>query len=485
VRDHAGSGSMRRIRTGMVMIVVVVIVMMVSLAAYHFTLSMELEHLATASAGERIAAYQAARSGVELAAALLEQPRAARPPSEAFENQPIPLWPDESQSGVSFEVVFSDEAAKLNLRQLLEWELDSPGLAHDALMRLPEMDSATADRLLDWIDPDSDMRPQGNESEARNSIPLTIDELAFLHFGDSGDSATTEHESNHHPAWIEYLTIHSAERNESSDGEPRIFINSDDLADLYALLNEALPQSMADYIIWYRQYGPARNRSSEAVPLAADANAAVNFAHPARFEIGNVALLLDSAVMVPVADESDVSSRQRIASPFRLQGGSGLALPIDEVFDRLTVTSLERFAGRISVMTASAEVLAAIPGLDESVAERIVESRAAADQSFRHPIGLLSSLAIDSTMVKRILPYLTIGSDVARVTVAIDSDPSPAAISRRDRTRYRYEAILDASHGSARQLLFRNLPQPPLALSDSPDTTSTPRLIEREAPFGP
>ncbi len=130
-------------RRGAIIIIVLVIVMMVSLAGYHFTLSMESEHLATRNAGDQIAARHCALSGVELVASILQQPRDQRDSLSQITDYPLNLWPDQSEDENPYRVTISfpnagqagwcDESIKLNLRQLLQWDRESPGFAHCAV----------------------------------------------------------------------------------------------------------------------------------------------------------------------------------------------------------------------------------------------------------------------------------------------------------------------------------------------------------------
>jgi len=65
-------------RRGMALLVVVVLVMLISLAAYRYSFEMENEYRVTRLQEEQVQARLAALSGVEFAAAFLEQPLAIR-----------------------------------------------------------------------------------------------------------------------------------------------------------------------------------------------------------------------------------------------------------------------------------------------------------------------------------------------------------------------------------------------------------------------
>ncbi len=329
------------------------------------------------------------------------------------------------------------------------------------------MDEATADRLLDWIDADSEPRLQGNEAGARNSIPILVEELAFLQSRPPDQlGSLDQNDDPNRPAWLNYLTVYSAERNESADGRPRIFLNAPDLRKLHGDLSESLSKTIANYIILFRQYGPDTAQPSNQTQLVGSATEPIDFSVPATIDIADLTQLINSVVTIPGV-ETDGQQRppRTVPSPILFgsgQQGSGTSgvggeQPIDEIFDRLTLTTETRLTGRINVLTAPVEVLAAIPGLDESLAERIVRGRQNIDDSFRHPIGLLSSLSLDLTIVRAVIPYLTVAGDVVRAEFVGSAGGGSLEDSRPGPPTYRCEVILDASEGQSRQAVFRRL----------------------------
>lgn len=498
-------------RQGTILIVVLVIIMMVSLAAYHFTMAMESEHLATRNAGDHITARQCALSGIEIVAATLQQPRYNRDRLRMVANFPIDLWPTESEDESPYRVTISfkgagppssiggatlmDESAKLNLQKLLEWDQESPGLAREALLRLPGMDQSIADRLLDWIDSDSEPRSQDAEQGARNSLPLFVGELAFLQSEQSDGPAATNSGSQENddqkekdwPAWLNHLTVHSAERNESYDGYPRIFVNESDLVGLHRQLSESLLPTIADYIVLFRQYGAV---AQDALPQSSAANnndQPIDLTVPPSVEITDLTELVDSAVEVPTDEEveGEETPPRVVSSPITLAAGASGGRPMDEILDALTLTKQKRVVGRVNVLTAPVGVLAAIPGLNEELAGKIISGRDSSNRSFRHPIGLLSSLSVDSTIVKEVAGHLTVAGDVVKVEVtgSLHFDNSTATHSYVP--SYRCEAILDASDGPTRQSLFRRLSQVEFSPKSGNGTTLLPAPLTPTSPLTP
>src|SRR5262249_21726799 len=62
--------------------------------------------------------------------------------------------------------------------------------------------------------------------------------------------------------WSAYLTVFSREQNVDSTGQPRVYINDQDLNSLYDKLNTAVGGDLTNYIMAYRTYGPAQVSNS-------------------------------------------------------------------------------------------------------------------------------------------------------------------------------------------------------------------------------
>jgi hypothetical protein len=379
-------------------------------------------------------------SGAEFLAAVLEQPRADRSELFALSDQGLNLWPADAADSENYHVSIRlgpqgghdpkatefpiNESAKLNLHTLLDWEQEFPGHAREALLRLPEMDEPSSQLLLESIGVDIDVGMQGRQTQTRSMAPLIVDQLRWPETDDRADQTR--------PAWLDVLTTASAQRNESFDGRRRINVNSPDLQVLHQQLVEVLPLAVANYIVLMRQY-PVGRTSADSVD-AASVN--IDFGVPATFGLTSLMDLIESAVATGGSEKTLV-----VASPMDAMVGA-VGMPIDEIFDRLTLTAESRLVGRINILTAPVEVIAAIPGLDLTSAQQIVAARAGADRDTQHPIGILSSTGIDSTIVNKVLAYFTVGGDVVRAEL-IGSVGEGIPESR-------CEVIVDASHGRAR-----------------------------------
>lgn len=434
-------------RHGTVLVVVLVIVTLVSLAAFHFTMAMESEHRATRNAGDQIKAEQAALSGIEVMAACLEQPKSKRGQLMSFQGVETKVW--ESRSGDTEDCWFTltvderTESAKLNLYSLLEWDRRMPGTAVRGLLKLPGMNERTANRILDWIDADDAQRIPGGEVNARNSVPLLTEELSVL----ADESEMDPDAVRGQPAWLDYLTVVSAERNETFEGKPRINLNQGDLQSLHQQLLDAISIEFADYVIRFRQYGnvdllEASEGAGELLPIDF-------LVFPSR-NFSSLGELIGSSVAVPTTSDSGSTL---VESPVTLDGS--YEVPLDQVFDLVTVKSERRLPGRVDLSRATVEVISAVPGLDVQIAQQIVRVRGLFGQNrsvgptYRHAIGILSSAGIDPTIVSQVLDKVTVRGDVVKARVKGRSQGNVPA--------FLCEAIVDASNEKPRQLWVKRM----------------------------
>ncbi len=251
----------------------------------------------------------------------------------------------------------TDEAGKINLNTA-----DA-----DVLLALPNMTSGLVDCLMDYIDADSDTRPEGAEQDYYDQLaspyqianaPLTtLDELllvkgftARIVYGedanlnglldpneDDGDASFPPDNSDGvlDRGLRGVATVVSAEPNVDSSGQPRIDLNSGTLPQ-----NLGLPQQTMTFISTYRADGNTFKDPSELVEMKYTSKAGTT-----------------------------------------IESGVGAAeLPV--VMDRLTTAPTGKgklVKGRVNVNTAPAEVLRVLPGLNASLAQQIVETRGGLD----------------------------------------------------------------------------------------------------------
>ncbi|MEM7312080.1 MAG: hypothetical protein AAF497_02900, partial [Planctomycetota bacterium] len=488
--------------SGIVLVIVLVVIVLASLAGYAFLITMQTENKA-AHGSARLATLEAINtSGQEAVAAWMELSNAERAvdptgPAAFAAGSPTPILSLDgttvgdftlySPADPSATVPFESESSKLHLMTLVMLEQQNPGQSRLILMRIPGMTAEIADAILDWIDEDDQPREFGAEAmdyarmgitiQPRNGIPDSLSELLFVRgvtsellYGERNEQAidwaalvanTTgdsgyDTEPNPIPdtgaglgdmslamnqPWCRFLTVNSAERNETFDGSKRINVNQKDLSKLYLDLVQRLPIEWADFIIFYRQYGPAdRNLTASNV-----AGLVAELSVKPRYNIKHVWELLDARCSVPADPSQKNSKKLIIASPARLSSVATME-QVESLLDELTLTNEPRIIGRIDLMTATRPVLLAIPGIDEVLADTIIAGR----DTQQGLMWLVSTEVLNLSQLISLGPYLANRGDVLRFRVK-----SRLPMGRM--SRY-IEVVWDASGEMAYQLEQRELP---------------------------
>lgn len=479
-------------RRGMVLVIVVVVVAIMSLAGLSYVASMRTEHKAARLHAEQLQLENVVGSGVELLKVFLEQPGQRRLEAGGWTNNPelfcgVPVLEDpRTHQHARFSVVsprieqgqmagirfgLDDESARLNLGALLRWERQDPGAGRRALMQLPGMTEQIADAILDWIDPDGSPRQFGAEADyyaglevpysPRNAVPQCLEELLLVRgvtrellFGldanfnhqvepEERRAAAQRGDAGHANAtpWASLLTVYSAERNRSFDGQPRIWLNDQDLAMLHQRLEAAFDRSWARFIILYRQHGPYQGSE----PPTRESTSPLDFSLPARFQIGSVLELVGTKVRVPLPGGQ---AAEVFASPFG-QEPAQMRDYLPRLLDRTTVVDRPVLYGRVNVNLAPRQVLLAVPGMEEGLVDRILGSRRRGPQGDPTIAWLLTEGLVDLARMRALAPYLTAGGDVFRAQVIGFTDQSGASI--------RLEVVIDAAASPARLVYWKDL----------------------------
>ena len=368
------------------------------------------------------------------------------------------------------------ECAKLDLNQLLAWEQLQPGIGRYALTQFPGVDDSLADAILDWIDADDTPRDFGAESDYYLALPhpyraanrplaslselllvrgVTPDwllgpqagdllsfaaewnaepgvaDLAASAAGETPRGGTSDETSTPAIAWF---TVHSACRNETLEGAKRWDVNAVDLVALHQGLSEALGVEWANFIVLYRQYGPASGADS----ARAASEIAVDLNRPASHRIATVLDLLTAHAKAPGDSESSV-----VASPLARSKELWLTEG-PRVLDALATSPAPTQFGVVDWSVADKRVVASLPGVDAALLQRVLairEEPSARTGERSDSYEVLMRLLVDGAMplekARTVFPSLTNRGDVVRCFVVGYAGPSgPTAIR---------EVVLDAA----------------------------------------
>ncbi len=344
-----------------------------------------------------------------------------------------------------------NESARVNLASILRWEQASPGQGRASLMQLPGMTEPIADAILDWLDADEQTREFGAETEyyqtlnrpyrAANTVPKDLTELLYVkgvtrrllmgtpqtsgglnsqlpQAAESSLDANGDLASNPATAgagWVEFMTVHSAERDLNRSGQRRVFLNADSLSDLESQLTSltaALPEELVRYILLVRVYG--LTISAEASTGVEPSTAPFASSMLPAFRISSLADLIDSTVQVTSGSGTVV-----VQSPLQSAGPEFAALAAS-LCDLTTTHPEAVIYGRVNLRLASETVLRMIPGLTPELVTQLVTQRdtleaSQADQT----VWLLSGRVLDLPTFRRVFPEVTTGGDVFQSEILI------------------------------------------------------------------
>jgi type II secretory pathway component PulK len=484
-------------RKALVLILVLIVVVLLSLGAYSFTNLMIAHHESARLTGEQLQTRVLVDSGVEATRVFLMQTKAEQiEAGGTFDNPEIfrgvtVVQGDTPRERASFTVLapnldssgnlggvrygLEDESTRLNLNTLLSAEQMTEGAGKTLLMALPNMTEDVADAILDWLDADDEPRELGAEIDYYSGLspayapkngPLeTVEELLLVRgvtpqllFGSdvNRNGQLDPHEQSDDATggatdpvgfrgWSAYLTLHSLEWNVNPNGQPRIYLNQEDLQKLYDELSEVFPEDWVTFIIAYRQSGPYTSTLRTAQPAAGKQ---LDLSKPAKTPIGQVLDLVGANVRHTFSGDS---SPTFIASPFSDGlGAMGVYMPM--LMDHVTVNPSLVIPGRININQASATVLAGIPGMTPEIVEQIVARRDVAptdNVGRRHETWLLQEGVVTLSEMKQMMTFVTAGGSVYRGQVVGYYQGGQAAS--------RAEVIFDATSPLPRILFWRDI----------------------------
>ena len=411
-------------------------------------------------------------------------------------------------TGGTFEQRFGviDEGGKLNVNSLIA--LDPTGeLLYNALMKLPGMLAEVADAIVDWVDADDDARASGAESayysslstpyKAKNGPLNSLDELLLvkgvtpylLYGGDTNRNGVQDDgEPDATRGLADYLTVYGRELNVDMAGTARIYLNGDDLDTLGKQLSGAVGDELATYIVAAKVFSakpvatavvatvttattttldadkdavlakatltlsqrPTVTATTEQLQAAVQAKVAVSATSGTR--VKSLMDLIGTQITLPRAPDAKKDDPDAIAySPLNDPAKRNDLLA--KLLDKTTVRQAIEMVPRLNVNTAPREVLLAVPGITEELADKLIAQRPnqlPTDPGTVSAAWLVTTDTITSAQFKQMEKYLTGSTMVYRVQSIgyFKSGTGPAA---------RMEAVIDTNQGAPRFLFVRDL----------------------------
>ena len=367
-----------------------------------------------------------------------------------------------------------NESAKLHMPTLIAWDQMMPGHARNTLLGLPGASEKMVDAWLQEIGVSRRADKGGFQGQL-----ASLDDLRHTWFG--GDlnqnyqldpleiRLANQHISKEHaasPASIgsvngvggykplqRFVTWVSGHRNLTRSGQARIFLNEPDLQSLHRQLSLVWSTDWANFVISMRQFGPSNSAAVASASTELVSQWSPDFGKAAIFAFRSPLDLVGAVVDLPTVSASNSSSsstgqssqvKRTLRNPFSSEL-SEVRNYLGRVLDDVTVEISPISEGRIDVSEAPVEVLAGVPGLDLSLAQRMIQQRSGSTNAMTttQELDTIAWLldVVDLAKLKELEPYLTCRSDVYSVQ-AVGYRDSQSAV-------YRTTATIDARESPA------------------------------------
>jgi len=393
-----------------------------SALAAQLSFSSHLRLQATATVGQGAQALYMARAGVEKAISDLVTKRdGAQPAANYLESESVPYanvplgegtWTLLAGYGETSRPLFGimDESAKINL------------LTADAslLGQVPGLTPQLAAEIVQW-------RPAGQLRSLNDLLLVEGIDVQLLYGEDvNGNGLLDPNEDDGEESWppdnadgrldqglAAYLTLWSAARNVTSEGKKRANLASASADDLMKAI-PGLKSEEADSIVAQRgKKAFASIADLLDVPLAAKGSQAPQ-SPPKSGETGadqpqSAAPPANSAAAKPAEQPSSSQNQQEPAQMIIDQNR------LREIADYVSLTGDETLKGLVNINTASAQVLACLPGMSEETAAAAVRWRDRQKDGFKSVADLLDVEGMTVDRFKMVCPYVSARSDVFSV----------------------------------------------------------------------
>lgn len=382
-------------------------------------------------------ADQAIDGAVRYAESLLVNPTTpgVLPEAANYQGEAVPVgeaqfWffgaPADTTTGTTGEYGLVDEASKINLNAATPTMLAN-------LTAVAGMTADFAAAIADWHDADDTETAGGAESSiyaqkspayaAKNAAFESIEELALV------NGATRE------LLYGEDANLNGALDSNEDDGEKNL---PSDNAD------GKLDAGLLAYVTVFSRESKTLSNGTARVDLTPPGpNTALDQLLTEKFDATRAA-----AIRVSIGTAGGLS-------PLDLYARSGMtaeefATVVDSVMaDSVPPTTGNDLVGKINVNTASAVVLACLPGMDTSKAEQLVSARQSRATIDTNIAWVADTLGKTSPVIAQIGPLITGQSFQVSADIA--------AVGRHGRGYRRSKVVIDTSTGSPRVIYRRNL----------------------------
>ncbi|MBI2300893.1 MAG: general secretion pathway protein GspK, partial [Armatimonadetes bacterium] len=399
---------MRRTERGMALVAALWILAVLLVLVTGFALAVQTEASLAGTYTQRAQAAWLAEAGLQRAFVEIRDHADRFTPlhEDAQEGEPLVLHLDSQDENAlsgdegQFEVKGYDEAARVNLNTVDE----------DTLRRALSDDTELVDTILDWRDDDTVPRDAGAETDfyaglgdpynSRDSWFQTVRELLLLrdmtperYFGTdrvAGLDETPAPSGAQTPQTTpldDQFTVYSQDQNLDADGQERVNLTTADRDTLQQALGEQLAPEDIDAILQYRDGQGTTPQPEQGTALPTPGSPAAPAPAPEQNPANPGAA--QATRPASVAELLPVLGREKL----------------QEVYDKLTVSTDKYQLGLVNVNTASAEVLASLPGMDEDIAQAIVNGRR--DQPFETVGDLLGLSDMTDQTFEEVAPLLT------------------------------------------------------------------------------
>lgn len=421
---------------------------------------------------------------------------------------------ESGQTSVRYGLI--DESAKINVNTATA----------EALARLPGMNAAMADAIIDYRDGDDQAAPQGAERDYYSRLPspysprngplATLEELLLVRgfnaavvFGEDGNhnglldagendgdkSFPPDNGDGHLDAGLSaVLTASTYERDSSDPNRPKFNINGD----LKGLARTQLPPQAQQYIRTYREDGNFFENIYELLDASYPPRggspivSGVSIQQMERLEktmtVGAISREIvpadDDTADDPNAPGDDPNNPatgrgSRRVPPARRPPPAGrrgerppAAQPPSQDANDPNDSPQEEsqgppVPGRLNINTAPVEVLCLLPGVDTNLAERIVQARSTLDDGqMTSRTWIYSQKLVDAQTFKKLAPMITTSSRQYRVRCV---GYGISAQGGRGAGYCVLEAVVDVSGRAPRIVYLRDLTRlgMPLAVASS------------------